>query len=353
MKIAIPEISVFQWHPISISSSPYQQVVTLHIRKRGYWTKRIHDLAGMKSEISILLEGPFGSLAVDLTSTHRYAMMMLLSGGIGVTPMQSVAHQLMYEHEWGERKLKKLWFVWTARDPQVMSSMDVVANHSNHLKNADSSFHITDKTLDITDKTLEELEAEGPFHSETKSDASTILSLVSNSLNGAPSSMTTDEQLKAEYSMEDVEESDDEYEVDSDGATQNHRNVHLSLDVALDVNSCDGAPHDQICVEETTNCVARDEEDIPVDDNILEMDCYLTAKEIRDCGLESLPFVNKKRPDMKGIFLGMRQEAMRQNEKRVAVCICGPTRLVDITRKACVKFSNRHVRFDFHYEVFD
>jgi hypothetical protein len=59
------------------------------------------------------------------------------------------------------------------------------------------------------------------------------------------------------------------------------------------------------------------------------------------------------RPDIKMIFLKMRKEATLREEKRVAVCVSAPTRLVNITREACVKYSNRHVRFDFHSELFD
>ncbi len=114
MFIAIPELSIFQWHPISISSSPYQNVVTFHIRKRGHWTSALYDLAGKKEEVTVYLEGPYGSLGVDLTS-DRYKMAMFLSGGIGVTPMQSVCHQMLYENEWNERELKRIWFIWTAR----------------------------------------------------------------------------------------------------------------------------------------------------------------------------------------------------------------------------------------------
>jgi predicted ferric reductase len=35
MYLAIPELSCLQWHPFSLSSSPNQKVVTLHIRKMG------------------------------------------------------------------------------------------------------------------------------------------------------------------------------------------------------------------------------------------------------------------------------------------------------------------------------
>ena len=68
MFMAIPELSIFQWHPFSISSSPYQQYVTFHIRKVGSWTSALHDLADKKKEVTIWLEGPYGSVAVDLNT---------------------------------------------------------------------------------------------------------------------------------------------------------------------------------------------------------------------------------------------------------------------------------------------
>ena len=71
-----------KWHPFSISSSPHQEVVTLHIRIVGYWTNRLYQIAEAGSDINILLEGPYGSLAVDLFS-ERYKLIMLFSGGIG------------------------------------------------------------------------------------------------------------------------------------------------------------------------------------------------------------------------------------------------------------------------------
>ena len=80
--IAIPEISWLQWHPFSISSSPKQRVVTLHVRKAGNWTSAMFDLVEKKQEVSILIEGPYGNLSVDIFG-DKYQSIMLLSGGIG------------------------------------------------------------------------------------------------------------------------------------------------------------------------------------------------------------------------------------------------------------------------------
>ena len=81
--LSIPEISWSQWHPFSISSSPNQPVVTLHIRKAGNWTSALFQLAAKKSSVDMLLEGPYGSLAVDIMGDRKYKSVLLISGGIG------------------------------------------------------------------------------------------------------------------------------------------------------------------------------------------------------------------------------------------------------------------------------
>jgi predicted ferric reductase len=123
--IAVPNISILQWHPFSISSSPHQDIVTLNIRVCGNWTRELEKLAEENDCIDILCEGPYGSLGVDLISKDRYKIVMFLSGGIGVTPMQSICHQLMYEHTMGKREVKRIWFLWTARDPDMLENMEV------------------------------------------------------------------------------------------------------------------------------------------------------------------------------------------------------------------------------------
>lgn len=95
--LAIPELSIFEWHPFTLSSCPLEDKVTICIRKANTWTKALHKLAETKQEVCLLLEGPYGSVGVDLINTDRYKMNMLISGGIGVTPIQSICNQLVLE----------------------------------------------------------------------------------------------------------------------------------------------------------------------------------------------------------------------------------------------------------------
>ena len=124
VNIAIPELSIFQWHPFSISSSPFQDIVTIHIKRLGKWTGRLCDLAKEKSEVTFWLEGPYGSLSINLGG-NRYEIVVLIGGGIGVTAMQSVALQLEREYNTGSRSMKRLYFVWTTRECDMIKGMQI------------------------------------------------------------------------------------------------------------------------------------------------------------------------------------------------------------------------------------
>merc|ERR1711862_933641 len=71
----------------------------------------------------------------------------------------------------------------------------------------------------------------------------------------------------------------------------------------------------------------------------LDLQVYLTAKKNAvNPTLEQLPFIHRGRPNIKELFRKTRDEAIMKKEKRVAVCVCAPKRLVHMCHKACVKF---------------
>jgi len=43
--LCVPSISLWQWHPFSLSSHPTADKVTLHIRVLGNWTRQLYDMA--------------------------------------------------------------------------------------------------------------------------------------------------------------------------------------------------------------------------------------------------------------------------------------------------------------------
>jgi NADPH oxidase len=130
--IAIPKLSFTQFHPFSISSSPHQDTVTLHMKALGRWTKKLVKLAKENGgEVSFLMEGPYGKLMVELENRKRYNMVLMISGGIGITPMHSIANSLLHQRDVEEREIKRLHFVWVVRSLDMLRAMQDTGDRSS------------------------------------------------------------------------------------------------------------------------------------------------------------------------------------------------------------------------------
>ena len=99
--VNIPEISILEWHPFSISSCPSDLMITHHIKNMGenQWTgrlantvKRIEKLDSKKAlrRIVMNIDGPYGSPL----RASQYDAILFVSGGIGITPVHSCFRQI-------------------------------------------------------------------------------------------------------------------------------------------------------------------------------------------------------------------------------------------------------------------
>ncbi|CAA7019588.1 unnamed protein product [Microthlaspi erraticum] len=110
--VQCPAVSKFEWHPFSITSSPRDDYISIHIRQLGDWTEGIKkafsvvcqapeagksgllraDAPNRKSLPELLIDGPYGSPAQD----HRkYDVLLLVGLGIGATPFISILRDLL------------------------------------------------------------------------------------------------------------------------------------------------------------------------------------------------------------------------------------------------------------------
>jgi predicted ferric reductase len=71
--IMIPLINRYEYHPFSISSSPYESKTSFHIRALGDWTKKLQDMVegenGLK-KVDVKIEGPFGRCAINFNDEN-------------------------------------------------------------------------------------------------------------------------------------------------------------------------------------------------------------------------------------------------------------------------------------------
>ena len=120
--LCVPQLSIFEWHPFSISSAPMEVNVSIHIRTLGNWTKKLWELAPEEPKsINVFFEGPYGEPSINIDG-NRYSHFLMISGGIGVTPLKSMRDELFIQHQNG-RPIQKCWFVWSVRDLCTISAI--------------------------------------------------------------------------------------------------------------------------------------------------------------------------------------------------------------------------------------
>lgn len=141
--VNVPEISLFEWHPFTISTcaceaTPY---LSLHIKGMGAgsWTQRLNDLVKKHgSSFTLAVDGPHG------TPIHEdlYTDLFLIAGGIGITPCAAIFAMLKQKRFdsalQGGPCTRRLRLVWAVREHCLL---EFFAGHLSTTPDADGSFN--------------------------------------------------------------------------------------------------------------------------------------------------------------------------------------------------------------------
>ncbi|KAF3175346.1 hypothetical protein TWF106_001937 [Orbilia oligospora] len=157
--LCCPEVSIWQYHPFTLTSAPEEDYISVHIRCVGDFTKalaktlgctldkkggdrapasekpdksdkRMSRVIGVNKESTtggdidpalrrvlprVYIDGPFGSASEDV---FKYEVAMLVGAGIGVTPFASILKSIWYRVNYPQKRtrLSKVYFFWICRD---------------------------------------------------------------------------------------------------------------------------------------------------------------------------------------------------------------------------------------------
>ncbi|KAJ3291239.1 hypothetical protein HK104_006227 [Borealophlyctis nickersoniae] len=127
--VCCPEIALHEWHPFTLTSSPYEDFVSVHMRVVGDWTTKFALRVGCrfggaaekgleppKSLPFFMIDGPYGAASEDV---FDHEVGLLVGAGIGVTPFASILKTIWYRINNPDGKkvrLRKVYFVWVCRD---------------------------------------------------------------------------------------------------------------------------------------------------------------------------------------------------------------------------------------------
>lgn len=96
----VPSVSWLEWHPYSLTSAPQEgEDLVFHLKGAGTWTRAVIEAAkeakANGSDLSIRIDGFYGPpLVGDLADKDA---VVLVGGGIGVTPMVSIARDMVMQ----------------------------------------------------------------------------------------------------------------------------------------------------------------------------------------------------------------------------------------------------------------
>ncbi|KAI1310279.1 hypothetical protein EDD11_003779 [Mortierella claussenii] len=135
--LCCPEVSLWQWHPFTLTSAPEENYISVHMRIVGDfttelsrklgcdteegangWEERLGDVNGQITALPrIMVDGPFGAASEDV---FKFEVTVLVGAGIGVTPFASVLKSIWYRVNYPTRttKLHKVYFFWICRDKE-------------------------------------------------------------------------------------------------------------------------------------------------------------------------------------------------------------------------------------------
>ncbi|KAF2237501.1 cytochrome b-245 heavy chain subunit beta [Viridothelium virens] len=140
--LCCPEVSVWQYHPFTLTSAPEEDYISVHVRCVGNFTRALAkalgadlDRKGDKADKSVVkqaadpdadpalqrilprvyIDGPFGSASEDV---FKFEVAILCGAGIGVTPFASILKSIWYRMNYpqGKTRLRKVYFFWICRD---------------------------------------------------------------------------------------------------------------------------------------------------------------------------------------------------------------------------------------------
>ncbi|GER54659.1 ferric reduction oxidase 2 [Striga asiatica] len=127
--VNVPSISKLQWHPFTITSNSNLEPERLSvvIKCEGQWTRKLYDLVSSPSTINnhlqVSVEGPYGPAS---TNFLRHDMLVMISGGSGITPFISIIKELIYINTTLKCQTPKILLISVFKNSSNLSTLDLV-----------------------------------------------------------------------------------------------------------------------------------------------------------------------------------------------------------------------------------
>ena len=125
--ICFKEISVLEWHPLSLITQNHDNLTfCAKDMSANSWVHKIKVMDKNKSlhsklkDSEVLIQGPYGHININY-KLDKYKYLILVSGGIGVTPILSILHDInqnKYKH------IKHVYLLWVVNHSSFVTGFN-------------------------------------------------------------------------------------------------------------------------------------------------------------------------------------------------------------------------------------
>ncbi|EYU32156.1 hypothetical protein ABFS82_02G166300 [Erythranthe guttata] len=122
----VPTISKMQWHPFTVSSSSSLESdkLSVIIKGEGKWSNKLYQmLSSSIDRLDVSTEGPYGPTSTDFL---RHELLVMVSGGSGVTPFISIIRELIYTSENLKCKTPEILLITSFKNSNDLTLLDLI-----------------------------------------------------------------------------------------------------------------------------------------------------------------------------------------------------------------------------------
>ena len=147
--IACKNLSILQWHPISLVSKDHNKLLfCIKDTGKNTWSNNLKKIQNVDIEIS--LQGPYSHLNLDY-DTNKYRYIVGITNGIGVTPFFSILNDINKLYRDNKiYNLEKFMFIWIV--PSECFIIPFLNNFENLDKNIFDIYIYTTKVVEDEDE---------------------------------------------------------------------------------------------------------------------------------------------------------------------------------------------------------
>ncbi|CAI9292139.1 unnamed protein product [Lactuca saligna] len=126
--INVPSISKTQWHPFTITSSSNlePEKLSVMIKGEGSWSKKLYQILSSPNPVDrldVCVEGPYGPIS---TNFLRHDMIIMVSGGSGITPFISIFRELVFTTETLKCNAPKILMISVFKDSSDLTMLELL-----------------------------------------------------------------------------------------------------------------------------------------------------------------------------------------------------------------------------------